>query len=158
MRPRQPVVARAHPIWLGEVVNNLLDNAQRYGGQRILLQVSALPEGGALVVVEDNGEGVTPEQLPRLFEPFWRGDRADLRNDGGTGLGLAIAREIVERLGGSLVAASRPEVDGMRFTVRCGWRPASCLQGESGREGLAAQRAPAFRPRLANQPWRISSA
>jgi two-component system sensor histidine kinase TctE len=70
------------------------------------------------VVVEDNGEGVTPEQLPRLFEPFWRGDRADLRNDGGTGLGLAIAREIVERLGGSLVAASRPEVDGMRFTVR----------------------------------------
>jgi two-component system sensor histidine kinase TctE len=116
--PDQPVVARAHPIWLGEVVNNLLDNAQRYGGQRILLQVSALPEGGALVVVEDNGEGVTPEQLPRLFEPFWRGDRADLRNDGGTGLGLAIAREIVERLGGSLMAASRPEVDGMRFTVR----------------------------------------
>ena len=116
--PDAPVVARAHPIWLGEVVNNLLDNAQRYGGERILLQVSALPEGGALVVVEDNGEGVTPEQLPRLFEPFWRGERADLRNDGGTGLGLAIAREIVERLGGSLAAASRPEVDGMRFTVR----------------------------------------
>jgi two-component system sensor histidine kinase TctE len=116
--PASPVVARAHPIWLGEVINNLLDNAQRYGGERILLQVSALPEGGALVVVEDNGEGVTPEQLPRLFEPFWRGDRADLRNDGGTGLGLAIAREIVERLGGSLVAASRPEVDGMRFIVR----------------------------------------
>jgi two-component system sensor histidine kinase TctE len=116
--PESPVVARAHPVWLGEVINNLLDNAQRYGGERILLQVSALPEGGALVVVEDNGEGVTPEQLPRLFEPFWRGDRADLRNDGGTGLGLAIAREIVERLGGSLVAASRPEVDGMRFTVR----------------------------------------
>ncbi len=116
--PDSPVIARAHPIWLGEVVNNLLDNAQRYGGEHILLQVAALPQGGALVVVEDDGEGVTPEQLPRLFEPFWRGDRADLRNDGGTGLGLAIAREIVERLGGSLTAASRPEVDGMRFTVR----------------------------------------
>ncbi|HRD99001.1 MAG TPA: sensor histidine kinase [Rubrivivax sp.] len=116
--PASPVIARAHPIWLGEVVINLLDNAQRYGGPRILLRVSALPEGGAQVVVEDNGEGVTPEQLPRLFEPFWRGERADLRNDGGTGLGLAIAREIVERLGGSLVAASRPEFDGMRFTVR----------------------------------------
>lgn len=116
--PETPVVARAHPIWLGEVVNNLLDNAQRYGGERILLKVEALPEGGALVVVEDNGAGVKPEQLPRLFEPFWRGERADLRNDGGTGLGLAIAREIVERLGGTLVAASRPDVDGMRFTVR----------------------------------------
>ena len=88
--PASPVVARAHPIWLGEVINNLLDNAQRYGGERILLQVSALPEGGALVGGEGNGEGVTPEQLPRLFEPFWRGDRADLRNDGGTGLGLSL--------------------------------------------------------------------
>ena len=58
------------------------------------------------------------EELPRLFEPFWRGERADIRADGGTGLGLAIAREIVARLGGTLSAVSRPEVDGMRFTVR----------------------------------------
>ena len=116
--PAQPVVARAHPLWLGEVVNNLLDNAQRYGGQRILLRVAAVPEGGAEVTVEDDGPGVAPDQLERLFEPFWRGDRADLRNDGGTGLGLAIAREIVERLGGTLVATTRPQVDGMRFTVR----------------------------------------
>jgi len=56
--------------------------------------------------------------LPRLFEPFWRGERADLRSDGGTGLGLAIAHEIVARLGGTLEVATRPQVDGMRFTVR----------------------------------------
>ncbi|MFD2451926.1 ATP-binding protein [Ideonella paludis] len=49
--------------------------------------------------MEDDGPGVTADQLPRLFEPFWRGERADLRNDSGTGLGLAIAREIVLRLG-----------------------------------------------------------
>ena len=116
--PEQPVVARAHPIWLGEVVNNLLDNAQRYGGPNIVLRVATLPSGGAEVSVEDDGPGVRPEQLPRLFEPFWRGDRADMRNDGGTGLGLAIAREIVVRLGGSLSAATRPEVNGMRFTVQ----------------------------------------
>ncbi len=116
--PAQPVVARAHPIWLGEVVNNLLDNAQRYGGPNILLRVAAMPGGGAEVSVEDDGAGVRPEELPRLFEPFWRGERADMRNDGGTGLGLAIAREIVLRLGGSLSAATRPEVQGMRFTVR----------------------------------------
>ena len=116
--PAGPVPARAHAIWLGEVVANLLDNARRYGGPQIRLRVAALAEGGAEVVVEDNGPGVRPEELPHLFEPFWRGERADLRNDGGTGLGLAIAQEIVERLGGTLHASTRPEVDGMRFTVR----------------------------------------
>ena len=116
--PPQPVVARAHPLWLGEVVNNLLDNAQRYGGPHITMRVRSLAEGGAEVTVEDDGPGVPDADLPRLFEPFWRGPRADLRNDGGTGLGLAIAREIVERLGGSLSAATRPAVAGMCFTVR----------------------------------------
>ena len=82
------------------------------------MSVDPLPGGGAEVVVEDDGPGVTPEQLPRLFEPFWRGDRADTRNDGGTGLGLAIAREIVDRLGGTLRAESRPQVDGMRFVLQ----------------------------------------
>jgi two-component system, OmpR family, sensor histidine kinase TctE len=116
--PDQPVVARAHPIWLGEVLNNLLDNAQRYGGKRIRMTVRSPLEGGAEVVVEDDGPGVSPEQMPRLFEPFWRGGRADIRNDGGTGLGLAIAREIVDRLGGTLTAESRPAFDGMRFVLR----------------------------------------
>ncbi len=115
--PEGPVVARAHPIWLGEVVNNLLDNAQRYGGPHIVLRIAALPQGGARIVVEDDGAGVSPDELPRLFEPFWRGERADLRADGGTGLGLAIAREIVGRLGGTLEAETRPQVSGMRFTV-----------------------------------------
>lgn len=116
--PDVPVHARAHPIWLGEVLNNLLDNAQRYGGKRICMSVRAQAAGGAEVVVEDDGPGVAPDQMPRLFEPFWRGGRADTRNDGGTGLGLAIAREIVDRLGGTLTAESRPTFDGMRFVLR----------------------------------------
>lgn len=116
--PPDPVLARAHPIWLGEVVNNLLDNALRYGGPRVTLRVRAQPEGGAMVMVEDDGPGVSAEQLPHLFEPFWRGDRADLRNDGGTGLGLTIAREVVLRLGGRIEAETRPSFDGLRFTIR----------------------------------------
>lgn len=116
--PDTPVPARAHPLWLGEVVNNLLDNALRYGGPRVTLRVRSRPEGGAEVVVEDDGSGVAPDQLSRLFEPFWRGDRADLRNDGGTGLGLTIAREVVLRLGGQIQAESRPAFEGLRFTIR----------------------------------------
>jgi len=116
--PDVPVPARAHPLWLAEAVTNLLDNARRYGGPHVLLRVRALSTGGAEVVVEDDGPGVPAEQLPRLFEPFWRGERADLRNDGGTGLGLTIAREIVERLGGQIEALTRPDVPGLRFTLR----------------------------------------
>jgi two-component system sensor histidine kinase TctE len=115
--PDAPVPARAHPLWLGEVVNNLLDNALRYGGPHVTLRVRCLPQGGAVVVVEDDGPGVAPSLLPRLFEPFWRGDRADLRNDGGTGLGLTIAREVVLRLGGQIEAESRPAFAGLRFTI-----------------------------------------
>jgi two-component system sensor histidine kinase TctE len=115
--PTEPVLARAHPLWLGEVVNNLLDNARRYGGVHIVLRVRALAAGGAELVVEDDGPGVAPEHVDRLFEPFWRGERADLRNDGGTGLGLTIAREIVERLGGTIQASTRPDFAGLRLTV-----------------------------------------
>jgi len=67
--------------------------------------------------VEDDGPGVPPEHLVHLFEPFWRGDRADLRNDGGTGLGLTIAREVVLRLGGRMEASTRPEFEGLRFVI-----------------------------------------
>jgi two-component system sensor histidine kinase TctE len=115
--PAEPVPAVAHPMWLGEVVNNLLDNALRYGGRDIRIEIAPAPAGGAEIAVADNGAGVSEADLPRLFEPFWRGPRADERQDGGTGLGLAIAREIVERLGGTLRAQTRPEVAGMRFTI-----------------------------------------
>ena len=116
--PPGPVEARVHPLWLGEVVVNLLDNALRYGGSHIVMRVqSGITSGGATIEVEDDGPGVAPDLLPRLFEPFWRGERADTRNDGGTGLGLAIAREIVERMGGRLEASTRPAVPGMRFTI-----------------------------------------
>ncbi|MDZ7813600.1 MAG: sensor histidine kinase [Ideonella sp.] len=118
--PDQPVFARAHALWLGEVIVNLLDNALRYGGEHIVVRIAARPGGGGVITVDDDGQGVTQEQLARLFEPFWRGERADLRNDGGTGLGLAIAREIILRLGGQMEAVSRPQVAGMRFVMTLG--------------------------------------
>ncbi|MFZ2990629.1 sensor histidine kinase [Ideonella sp.] len=115
--PPGPVWAFAHPLWLGEVLVNLLDNAVRYGGTQIVVRVRAHGADRALIQVEDDGAGVSDQQRPHLFEPFWRGERADLRNDGGTGLGLTIAREIVQRLGGQISAESRPTFEGMRFTI-----------------------------------------
>lgn len=112
--PDEPLLARAHGVWLGEALVNVLDNALRYGGPHIV--VRARPEGGgALIEIEDDGSGVAPDELPRLIEPFWRGERADIRGDGGTGLGLAIAHEVVTRLGGRWQASTRPEVAGFRI-------------------------------------------
>lgn len=108
--------ARAHPVWLGEVVVNLLDNALRYGGDTV--EVRLEPRGGELaIVVQDDGRGIPPEHRHLVFKPFWRGDRADTRSTEGTGLGLAIVQEIVQGMGGRIELASRPEVAGTRFTV-----------------------------------------
>jgi two-component system, OmpR family, sensor histidine kinase TctE len=113
--PEAPLLAHAHPVWLGEALANVLDNALRYGGPHI--EVRASPAGeGARIEIEDDGPGVPADELPRLVEPFWRGTRADLREDGGSGLGLAIASEVITGLGGRWEAASRPQVPGFRLS------------------------------------------
>lgn len=111
--------ARAHPVWLAEVLSNLLDNALRYGGPNIELKVRGTA-GGAVVEVCDDGAGIPPGQRELIFEPFWRGDRADVREHEGTGLGLAIVKEVVIGMGGSIAVRSRPEFDGTCFTVTLG--------------------------------------
>ena len=112
----EQAMARAHPVWLAEVVSNLLDNALRYGGSNIEVKVRAEPSS-ATIEVCDNGPGIPPEQRELIFEPFWRGDRADLRGHEGTGLGLAIVREVVVGMGGRIAVRSRPDVDGTCFVV-----------------------------------------
>ncbi|WP_373047265.1 sensor histidine kinase [Vulgatibacter sp.] len=86
---------------------NLLDNAVKYSDEAILLR--ALPREGNLVVeVIDRGIGIEPEDLPRLFTPFFRTDRSRARGTGGVGLGLLLARRIVEAHGGNLAVQSEP--------------------------------------------------
>jgi two-component system, OmpR family, phosphate regulon sensor histidine kinase PhoR len=87
------------------VFSNLIDNALKYGGSPI--EVGARDsEDGVEFYVRDSGPGIASEHLPRLFERFYRVDRARSRESGGTGLGLAIAKHIVRAHGGSIHVSS----------------------------------------------------
>jgi signal transduction histidine kinase len=96
----------------------LLDNAVKFTapGGRVSIDVGG--DGGPpAVTVSDTGCGITPEQMPHLFERFWRGDEARARDGaGGAGLGLAIARWIADAHGATIDVASTPGA-GTRVTV-----------------------------------------
>jgi len=105
-----PVLGDA--LRLRQLVTILVDNAIRHSPSGSTVTVSIRSGNGvALLWVEDEGPGVKPEDLPRLFERFWRADDAPA---GGTGLGLSIARWIVEQHGGTIGAENKPE-GGARF-------------------------------------------
>jgi two-component system OmpR family sensor kinase/two-component system sensor histidine kinase BaeS len=101
---------------LTQVVGNLLENALRYvpKGGHVTVRVVDCPQEVEVAVIDD-GPGVPAEDLPRLFDRFWRGDRARQRVTGGSGLGLAIARSLIEAHGGRIWAES-VEGQGSTFT------------------------------------------
>jgi CheY-like chemotaxis protein len=97
----------------------LLKNSEKFtptGGHVTLRSENPAP-GRIRVVVTDTGRGIRPDLLPRLFEPFEQGDLTAVGRSKGLGLGLSIARDLVERHGGSLSAASDGEGRGASFTV-----------------------------------------
>ncbi len=105
-----------------QVIYNLTDNAVKYTAAPGAAQVSLRREGGWVVlVVSDNGVGIPEEDIPRIFERFYRVDKARSRAAGGTGLGLSIVSDTVCRRGGTVEAANRPG-GGAVFTVRWPWR------------------------------------
>jgi signal transduction histidine kinase len=103
------IVARCAPEQVERVLYNLLANAVRHTPPDGSVAVLASSDPGEVrIVVEDTGDGLTPEAASRMFERFWRGTEAR-DGDGGAGLGLAIARGLVEAHGGRIWAESRPE-------------------------------------------------
>jgi two-component system, OmpR family, phosphate regulon sensor histidine kinase PhoR len=100
-------VLRADERRLEEVVHNLLDNAVKYSHQngRIFIEGGA-PDQEVVLSVSDQGVGIAPADLPRIFERFYRADRARSRELGGTGLGLSIVKHIAQLHGGRVEAES----------------------------------------------------
>jgi signal transduction histidine kinase/CheY-like chemotaxis protein len=103
---------------LAQVLNNLLSNAARFGSTSTRVSLSSDPAAGlATLSVEDNGIGMEPGLLSRVFEPFFQAPQELARRTGGLGLGLAIVRKIVELHGGSVSAHSSGPGKGSRFEV-----------------------------------------
>jgi len=98
------LVARADPDRLRQVLSNLVDNAIKYGRVegRTVLSAETRPEGMVEIKIQDDGPGIPPEAQSRIFERFYRVDKARSREQGGTGLGLAIVKHVVQAHGGEV--------------------------------------------------------
>lgn len=130
IEPGAPLIAFADHARLEQVIANLLDNALKYterGGVTV-----AAGAAGALAwcEVRDTGPGIPPEDQPRIFERFYRVDKARSRDKGGTGLGLSIVKHIVQLHGGSVSVTSVPgEGSTFRFEIP---RGAEAMTGAPG--------------------------
>ncbi len=114
------VEANVDPVFMdtqriGRVLNNLIGNALRHTPEQGEVKIHARRTGaGVEVTVSDSGEGIRAEDLPHVFESFYRGEKSRSRATGGTGLGLAISRGLVQAHGGDIQVQSRPG-DGSQF-------------------------------------------
>ena len=136
----QPATVDADPDRLQQVFLILIDNAIKHTppGGRVEVRVRRHGQS-ALVEVADTGTGIAPEHLPRIFDRFYRADKARARAQGGTGLGLAIAKMLVEAHEGQLQLASTLGV-GTQVTVVL---PLVHRAAEPGRPLRRARSAPA---------------
>jgi len=108
------VVLRCRPFALTRALRNLIENAARHGGGARVSLVAG--DDTVTVSIEDDGPGIPPEYLERVFDPFVRLDEARSQETGGMGLGLAIARSVIRAHGGDVMIANREE-GGLRVTV-----------------------------------------
>jgi signal transduction histidine kinase len=107
--PEAPIRLRHDPQRIGQVVTNLVGNAIKFTqpGGEVAITAQSTEDGGALIEVTDTGVGIEPAELPRIFDRFYRGSRANEARGSGSGLGLAIVRSIVDMHRGSVEVTSR---------------------------------------------------
>ena len=112
------VMMRGDRDRLSQVITNLLTNAIRYNRDGGTMQVTIISENGAAVIsVTDTGIGIASDELPHIFDRFYRVDKVRSRAEGSSGLGLSISQTIVAAHGGTIVARSEPDV-GTTMEVR----------------------------------------
>ncbi|MBL1108902.1 HAMP domain-containing protein [Streptomyces sp. 5-8] len=108
----------ADPVRMRQALGNLVSNALRHTPADGTVTLAARRDGDDVVLaVTDTGSGIAPEDLPHVFERFWRAEKSRSRRTGGSGLGLAIVRHLVAAHGGTAAAASEPGA-GAVFTLR----------------------------------------
>jgi two-component system sensor histidine kinase BaeS len=129
----------ADPARLRQAVGNLLSNAIRHtpatGQVWLRSRTESSGTDGHEVVIDviDSGTGIRPEDLPRVFDRFWRAEKSRSRETGGSGLGLAIVRRLAEAHDGTVSAANLPGRSGTVFTIRLpGSSPAGSLRDQAG--------------------------
>jgi two-component system CheB/CheR fusion protein len=115
-----PAPVDGDPTRLAQVLGNLLANSAKFTprGGRVSVRLGEDPAGFALLRIRDTGEGIDPEVLPRIFEPFSQADSTLARTRGGLGLGLAVVKGIIELHGGTVAASSAGRGAGTEMVVR----------------------------------------
>jgi two-component system CheB/CheR fusion protein len=129
--PGESICVEGDPIRLEQVLTNLLTNAAKYTDPGGKIQLAVERNGiEALIRVQDNGIGIDPSLLPRIFDLFTQANRSLDRSQGGLGIGLTVARRLVELHGGSITAASAGLGKGSEFTIRLP-APAEAVEARS---------------------------
>ncbi|MDI7253078.1 MAG: ATP-binding protein [Actinomycetota bacterium] len=124
------------PERLRQVFTNLIHNALKFtpSGGKVHMRAREM-DGECLVEVEDTGIGISPQDLPRIFDKFYQVDSSSTRHQSGTGLGLSISRELITAQGGRMWAESeKGKGTTFKFTVPL-WDGANPVKAETGREG-----------------------
>src|SRR6185436_20307601 len=115
--PDEPLAIRTDPDKLKQVLLNLVANAVKYTERgEVRIEASRDERGAVRVNVADSGVGIAPQNLRRIFEPFWQADRAPRTRHTGTGLGLSVVQRLVRLLGGEVFVTSTLGL-GSTFTV-----------------------------------------
>ncbi|MFZ1284943.1 MAG: HAMP domain-containing sensor histidine kinase [Propionicimonas sp.] len=127
---RSDAIVSVDAIRIGQALNNLLNNALRHtpAGGLVNLSIDSTDKSTIQVHTTDNGEGIDADQLPHLFDRFYRGDSARGRDAAGSGIGLTIAKALVEAHGGRLTVFSAGLGAGSTFTISL---PGASLQADA---------------------------
>ena len=107
-RPFPSAIVNADISRISQVFDNIINNAKKYAGENIEIKIKANIEANFIkIIIEDNGIGISYEDVPYIFERFYRGEKSRSREFGGAGLGLAICKQIVEDHGGKIWVQSK---------------------------------------------------